>query len=66
MLLRLVETFFCQRDLQVPDILVAPLPCKVEGAENDIAHRSYLATLATIVADPVYCLFTKQSSTQFI
>ena len=66
MLLRLVETFFCQRNLQVPDILVAPLPCKLEGPENDIVHRSILAALATIKADPVNYLFTKQSFTQFI
>ena len=66
MLLRLVETFFCQRNLQVPDILVAPLPCKLEGPENDVVHRSFLATLETVLADPVNCLFTKQSFTQFI
>ena len=66
MLLRLVETFFCQRNLQVPDILVAPFPCKLEGPENNVVHRSLLATLATVVADLVNCLFTKQSFTQFI
>ena len=65
MLLRLVETFFCQRNLEMPDILVAPLPRKLEDPENDVVHRLFLATLATILADPVNCLFTKQSFTQF-